>query len=160
MTGMEASIPSTGPINAPVYPSISHEELGRLLQKYGYDAEPVHEEGRIGYRTLTQPRFTAWLQTPFNLRPGEFASVFLFACVNQPAAISVAVIQALRWKTIYAHVDMNRQGRLAATHTLVVSGGITEYYLRNQLWHWKRDLELLRDEVRKQGRLPAGSTVH
>ncbi|MEX0733233.1 MAG: hypothetical protein WD944_11345 [Steroidobacteraceae bacterium] len=53
--------------------------------------------------------------------------------VDLPAAISAAVIQASRWKTMYAHVDMNRHGRLAATHTLVVCGGITEYYLRDQL---------------------------
>jgi hypothetical protein len=119
MGAMKDSIPSTGPVRTLVYPSISHAEFGRLLQKYGYDAEPVHEKGRIGYRTLTQPRFTAWLQTPFDLRPGEFAAVFLFVC-----------------------------------------GGITEYYLRNQLWHWMRDLKRLRVEVRKQTRLLAGSTVH
>ena len=51
-------------------------------------------------------------------------------------------------------------GALVATHTLVVSGGITEYYLRDQLWHWTRDLEKVRDEARKQLGRVFGRTVH
>jgi hypothetical protein len=157
---MEDAIPSTGPFRTLVNPSISHAEFGRLLQKFGYDAESVNEEGRIGYRTLTEPRFTAWMQTPFKGRPGEFASVFLFECVKLPVVISAAVIRALRSKTMCAHVDMDRRGGLAAMHTLVVCGGITEYFLRNQLWYWKRDLERIQNEVRKHSGLLTGSTVH
>ena len=65
---MNDAIPSSGPITTQVYPAISHAEFGRLLAKYGYDTEPVCELGRIGYRTLSQPRFTAWMQTPFKGR--------------------------------------------------------------------------------------------
>jgi hypothetical protein len=150
----------SGPVQTLVYPSIGHAELGRLLQKHGYDAEAIGEDGRNGYRTLSQPSFTAWLQTPFPGRPGEFAAIFLSATFNLPATVSAEVVQAMRWNTMYAHVDMKLHGRLAATHTLVVSGGITEYYLRDQLWHWMRDLELIRNEVRKQLRLVPGQTVH
>jgi hypothetical protein len=150
----------SGPVQTLVYPSIGHAELGRLLRKHGYDAEAIEEDGRSGYRTLSQPRFTAWLQTPFDKRPGEFAAIFLWAAINLPAAVSAEVIQTMRWKTMYAHVNMNPRGRLTATYTLVVSGGITEYYLRNQIWHWARDLELIRNEVRKQLRLVLGRTVH
>lgn len=157
---MEKQDALSGPIRTLVYPSIGHVELGRLLQKYGYDAEAIEEDGRRGYRTLSQPRFTAWLQTPFAGRAGEFAAIFLWAAFDLPAAVSAEIIQAMRWKTMYAHVDMNADGRLLTTHTLVISGGITEYYLRNQLWHWVRDLELIRNEARMQLRLVLGQTVH
>ncbi len=151
---------AAGPVRTLVYPSIGHAELGRLLQKDGYDAEAIENDGHSGYRTLSQPRFTAWLQTPFPGRPGEFAAIFLWAALVLPASVSAEVIQAMRWKTMYAHLHMNPQGRLLATHTLVVSGGITEYYLRNQLWHWTRDLECIRIEIRRQLRLVLGQTVH
>ena len=157
---MNEVIPATGPVTTLVYPSIGHAEFGRLLQKYGYDAEPVNEDDRIGYRTLSQPRFTAWMQTPFNQRPGEFAAIFLFERISLTVALSSDVIQALRGKLMYAQLDVNRQGRLFVSHTLVVGGGITEYYLRNQLWHWKSDLTQVRNEIRKQGRRVLGQTVH
>ena len=59
-----------------------------------------------------------------------------------------------------AHMDINRHGRLVVAHTLILGGGITEYYFRDQLWYWMRDLERIRDEIRKQSRLAAGSTLH
>ncbi|MFZ2508418.1 MAG: hypothetical protein WAW79_08115 [Steroidobacteraceae bacterium] len=114
---MEQQDALSGPIRTLVYPSIGHVEFGRLLHKHGYDAEAIEEHGRCGYRTMSQPRFTAWLQTPFS-------------------------------------------GRLLMAHTLVISGGITEYYLRDQLWYWVRDLERIRDEIRKQLRRVLGQTVH
>ena len=157
---MNEVVPSTGPVTTLVYPSISHAEFGRLLQKYGYDAEPVTEEDRIGYRTLSQPRFTAWMQTPFKPRPGEFGGVFLFECYALPAGLTAAVIQALHGRLMYAHAEPKRNGSLAVAFTLVISGGITEYYLRDQLWHWKNDLTKVRDEIRKQGRRTLGMTVH
>ena len=150
----------SGPIQTLVYPSIGHAELGRLLQKHGYDAEAIEEDGRSGYRTLSQPGFTAWLQTPFPGRPGEFAAIFLWATFKLPTTVSTEVIQALHWNAMYAHMDMKPGGRLVSTYTLAVSGGITEYYLRNQLWFWIRDLECIRNEVRKQLRLALGQTVH
>lgn len=58
------------------------------------------------------------------------------------------------------YVSMNRLGQLVTTYTLVVSGGITEYYLRNQFWHWACDLKLIRSEANKQSRLVLGQTVH
>ncbi len=157
---MESQNLLSGPLRTLVYPSIGHAELGRLLQKYGYDAEAIEEDGRSGYRTLSQPRFTAWMQTPFTGRPGEFAAIFLWASAHLPARVSAEVIQALRWKTMCAHMDMQPGGELLSTHTLVVCGGITEHYLRNQLWYWVRDLERIRNEVRKQLRLVLGQTVH
>jgi len=157
---MNDAIPSSGPITTQVYPAISHAEFGRLLAKYGYDAEPVNEADRIGYRTLTQPTFTAWMQTPFKLRADEFAAVFLFARYSLPAALSAAVLQAMRGKAMCAHLDMRRDGGLFADHTLVVLGGITEYHLRSQLWYWKRDLQELRREIHRQCRLMLGTTVH
>jgi hypothetical protein len=151
---------AAGSVRTLVYPSIGHAELGRLLRKHGYDAEAIEEDGRRGYRTLSQPRFTAWLQTPFPGRPGEFAAVFLWAALILPASVSAEVIQAMRLKTMHAHLHMNPHGRLLATYTLVVSGGITEYYLRNQLWHWMRDLECIHIEMRRQLRLVLGQPVH
>lgn len=157
---METQNLASGPVRTLVYPSIGHAELGRLLQKYGYDAEPIEEAGRSGYRTLSQPGFTAWLQTPFPERPGEFAAIFLWASFDLPAADSAEVIRAVNWKTMYAHVAFKPRGTLLATHTLVVSGGITEYYLRNQLWHWMSDLKSIREAVRKQAHSVAGQTLH
>jgi hypothetical protein len=151
---------ATGPIQTLVYPAIGHAEFGRLLQKFGYDAEAIKEKGRVGYRTLGVPRFTAWMQTPFPARPGEFAAIFLWARVRLPTRILADVLQAVRWKTMYAHLNVDRDGALVATHTLVVSGGITEYYLRNQLWHWVRDLAKIADEARRQLGLADGRTVH
>ena len=150
----------SGPVRTLVYPSIGHAELGRLLQKHGYDAEAIVEEGRSGYRTLSEPRFTAWMQTPFPGRPGEFAAIYLWAGFKTPASVSAEVIQAMRWKTMYAHLAMNRHGQLVMTYTLVVFGGITEYYLLNQLWYWASDLKDIRSEVSKQSRLVLGQTVH
>jgi hypothetical protein len=157
---MEEVVPTSGPITTLVYPSISHAEFGRLLQKYVYDAEPVTENERIGYRTLSQPRFTAWMQTPFQPRPGEFAAIFLCDRLHLTPGLAANVVQALRGKLMYAQLDVNRHGCLAASHVLVVGGGITEYYLRNQLWHWKSDLTTMRDEIRKQARRILGQTVH
>lgn len=157
---MNEAIPATGPLMTLVYPSIGHAEFGRLLAKYGYDAEAVEEDGRIGYRTLCVPRFTAWMQTPFEPRPGEFGAIFLFERFQLTESLAAAVVQAARPRMIFAHIDMRRNGGFAATHTLVVSGGITEYYLRNQLWHWKRDLERIRLEIGVQARRVLGTTVH
>jgi hypothetical protein len=157
---MEETIPSTGPINAPVYPSIGHEELGRLFQKFGYDAEALPDGKDKGYRTLSEPRFTAWMQTPFTPRPGEYAAVFLHTYWDLPSAISAAVLQATRFKMSVAHLDRNKHGRLVVAHTLILCGGITEFYLRDQLWRWMRDLQQVRDEVKKQSRLAAGWTLH
>ncbi len=39
-------------------------------------------------------------------------------------------------------------------------GGITDYYLRDQLWQWARDLERIRSEACRQLRLVLGRTVH
>jgi len=151
---------STGPIQTLVYPAIGHAEFGRLLQKYGYDAEAIKDKDRMGYRTLGAPRFTAWMQTPFHKRPGEFAAIFLWARLRLQAAIVGDVLQAVRWKTMYAHLNVDRDGALVAAHTLVVSGGITEYYLRDQLWHWARDLKKISNEARRQLGLAYGRTVH
>lgn len=150
----------SGPIQTLVYPSIAHAEFGRLLQKFGFDAEPVADDGRIGYRILGIPRYVAWMQTPFPERPGEFAAIFLLVGFSLPVNVSAEVVRALRWQTMLAHLDVNRSGGVSATHTLIVCGGITEYYLRDQLWHWSRDLERICEEVRRQRQLAAGRTVH
>jgi hypothetical protein len=157
---MEEALPSSGPIQAAVYPSISYDEFGRLLRKFGFPAEPVAENDRFGYRTLAEPRFTAWMQTPFKGRPDEFAAVFLHGFLDLPPAVALASVQALNWKLMVAHVAASGFGRLAVAHTLIVYGGITELHLRDQLWHWSRDLHRVRDEVRKQARRAAGATLH
>ncbi len=143
-----------------VYPSISSGELGRLLLDNGYDAVPLPGTPPIGYRVLTQPRFRALLQTPFDRRPGDFGAIFLSAYTSLPAALSESVAQAVRSKTMFAHVLVNALGHLTASHTVVVVGGVTKYYLRDQLWYWKNDLEKICDEVRRQARAQAGATLH
>ncbi len=90
----------------------------------------------------------------------EFASIFLHGQVHLPYAVAAASVHELNWKMMVAHVTTNRRGHLVASHTLVVCGGITEYYLRDQLWYWVKDLELIRAEVRKQTRRAAGSRLH
>lgn len=157
---MSETLPTYGPVNTNVYPSISYEEFGRLFRKYGYAAEALIDQGRFGYRTLTDPHFGAWMQTPFRGRPDEYASIFLHGQVDLPPVVAAAALHDINWKLMVAHVTMNRRGRLVASHTLVVCGGITEYYLRDQLWHWTKDLALIRAEVRKQTRRAAGSTLH
>lgn len=157
---MEEALPTSGPIQAAVYPSISYDEFGRLLRKYGFPAEPLVDAGRFGYRTLTEPRFTAWMQTPFKGRPDEYAAVFLHGFIDLRPAVALASVHALNWKLMVAHVTTSGFGRLAVAHTLIVNGGITEYYLRDQLWHWSRDLRCIRDEIRKQARRAAGATLH
>jgi len=37
---MEEALPTSGPIQAAVYPAISYEEFGRLLRKYGAASTP------------------------------------------------------------------------------------------------------------------------
>lgn len=160
MWGMANAIPTSGPLQTNVYPSISYEEFGRLLRKYGYAAEALIDQNRFGYRTLAEPNFSAWMQTPFRGRPDEFASVFLHGQVDLPFAVAAAAVHDINWKMMVAHVTLNRRGRLVASHTLVVCGGITEYYLRDQLWYWTKDLQRIRAEVRKQTRRAAGSTLH
>ncbi len=157
---MSETIPAYGPLKTNVYPSIGYEEFGRLLRKYGYAAQALIDQGRFGYRTLAEPCFRAWMQTPFRGRPDEFAAVFLHGQVDLPYDFAAASLQELNWKMMVAHVATNRRGRLVAAHTLTVSGGITEYYLRDELWRWTKDLERIRAEVRKQTRRAAGSTLH
>jgi hypothetical protein len=160
MGRMSETIPAYGPLKTDVYPSISYDEFGRLLRKYGHPAEAILDRNRFGYRTLTEPRFGAWMQTPFRRRPDEFASVFLFSQADLAPADAATIMRGINWKMMVAHVSTNGRGRLFAAHTLVVCGGITEYYLRDQLWYWTKDLELIRAEVRKQTRRAAGSTLH
>jgi hypothetical protein len=160
MGGMAATIPTSGPIETAVYPSISYDEFGRLLRKYGYAAESLIDRNRFGYRTLAQPYFAAWMQTPFRGRPDEFASVFLHSQVDLPPVAAAAAVHELNWKMMVAHVTTNRRGRLVASHTIIVCGGITEYYLRDQLWYWTKDLARIRAEVCRQTRRAAGSTLH
>ena len=157
---MAESFPTSGPVTTSVYPSISYDEFGRLLRKFGYAAEPVFDQSRFGYRTLVEPRFRAWMQTPFRGRADEFASVFLHGQVRLPYTIAAASVHQLNWKLMVAHVTTNRHGRLVASHTIIVCGGITEYYLRDELWRWTKDLACIRAEVRKQSRRAAGSTLH
>jgi len=157
---MAEPLPTSGPVTTSVYPSISYDEFGRLLRKFGFAAEALIDRGRFGYRSLAEPSFGAWMQTPFRGRPDEFASIFLHGQVHLPYAIAAASVHELNWKLMVAHATTNRRGRLVASHTLIVCGGITEYYLRDQLWYWVKDLELIRAEVRKQTRRAAGSTLH
>jgi hypothetical protein len=157
---MSETLPGYGPIQTDVYPSISYEEFGRLLRKYGYAAEALVDQNRFGYRTLAMPYFGAWMQSPFRRRPDEFASVFLFHHVDAAPGDATAIMRVINWKMMVAHVSANGRGRLYAAHTLVVTGGITEYYLRDQLWYWVKDLGRIRAEVRKQARRAAGSTLH
>lgn len=157
---MEDAIPDSGPINAPVHPSLGLTDLGALLRDAGFDAEPYEDDGRVGYRMLTEPRFTVLLQTPFDKRPGEYCALFLHGSVRLTPDTSAAVIHALRLKTMFAHLATNLSGRLFATHTIIIAGGVTAFYLRNQLWHWQKDLRMLQDEVRKQTRRVLGQTVH
>ena len=157
---MEEVLPTPRLVTAPVYASINHAELGRLLHKYGYDAERIDDDGRPAWRTLTSPRFTAFPQSPFRSQPGEFESVFLYAYVFGTPAISAAVIRNLQWKTVFAHLIMHKSGHVAATHSIQLTGGVSERFVREQLWTWMRDLERVLDEVRKQHRKAAGSTLH
>lgn len=157
---MEETIPSTGPISALVHPSLGHQDLGAILRDAGFDAEPFEDGERIGYRTLTQPRFTVQLQTPFDKRPGEYAALFLYGRIQLTPAIAAEVIRLQRSRTMFAHLDVSRRGRLFVNHTVVIAGGVTTHYLRNQLWHWQKDLEQICHEVRRQMRLAAGSALH
>jgi hypothetical protein len=160
MVGMAPTLPTSGPIETSVYPSISYEEFGRLLRKYGYAAEALVDRNRFGYRTLAEPCFRAWMQTPFRGRPDEFASVILHGRVRLPFEVTAATLHDIDWKMMVAHVAATRRGNLVASHTLVVCGGITEHYLRGQLWYWFKDLRTIHAEVRKLTRRAAGSTLH
>lgn len=157
---MSDDIPSSGPVSSLVYPAISHDEFGRLLRKYGYDAEVIVEHGRIGYRTLTVPRFSAWMQTPFRGRPDEFAAIFLFERYFLTPPLSAEVVRALGGALTCAHAYSRHQGGFMVDHTLIVCGGITEYYLRDELWRWQRDLERVRKEIGRHCRQALGTTVH
>jgi hypothetical protein len=158
---MDETLPTSGPIQAAVYPALSYDEFGRLLRKFGYPAQPALDQGRFGFRTLTEPRFSAWMQTPFRHgRHDEFASVFLFGHVTVPTLIAPAALRALQWELMFAHLTLKHASRLVATHTLVVHGGVTEHYIREQLGYWVGDLERIRIEVRSQTRRAMGSQRH
>jgi hypothetical protein len=158
---MNDMLPTSGPIEAPVYPAISYEEFGRLLRKFGFPARAMLDQDRFGYRTLAEPRFGAWMQTPFRFgRHDEYASVFLFAHMTMPTVAAPAILRNLHWQLMFAHVAPRGPHRLVATHTLIVHGGVTEQHIREQLGYWVGDLERIRDEVRAQTRRAAGSTLH
>jgi hypothetical protein len=108
---MAEKLPFEGPVQTLVYPSIGRAELGRLLRNHGYGAEAIEDDGRIGFQTLIATGFTAWLQTAHSIRPDEFAAIFLVVNFALPAAASAAVAQAMRWKTMYAHLDVSSQAR-------------------------------------------------
>jgi hypothetical protein len=158
--GMEEIMPRCETLTTQVYPSLNGEAFGWLLRKFGYVIEPVTERAQPGYRVLTRPKFRALLQTPCDARPGEFAGVFLYAYLHATPEISAAVLQDMRWKTLFAHLTMHREGHIAATHTIFVCDGITESYLQGQLSYWTRDLDDVRRAVIRQARLLAGSTLH
>jgi hypothetical protein len=41
-----------------------------------------------------------------------------------------------------------------------LAGGVSERFVREQLWTWMRDPERVRDETSKRLRKAAGSTLH
>jgi len=160
MGGMEELMPRCETLTAQAYPSLNHEAFGWLLRKFGYVIEPVRDDGRPGYRVLTQPKFRAILQTPCDARPREYAGIFLYAYLYATPEISATVLRSVRGSPLLAQLAMHRQGHLAAMHNILVSDGITESYLRSQLAFWRRDLEDVRGAVIRHARSLAGSTIH
>ena len=160
MDAMEHIEQVTGPVSALVYPTIRFEELGRLLHKFGFDAERIDDGGGPAWRTLGSPRFTALLPNTRGSRPSASEFVFLYAHLFSTHDISPTVVRDLRWKTIYAHLIVHNSGHIAATHDLMLAGGVTERYLREQLRTWRRDLEIVRNAIRNQLRRAAGSSLH
>ena len=158
---MEDALPTSGPIQAAVYPAISYDEFGRLLRKFGYPAQPAVDQGRFGYRTLNEPRFSAWMQTPFRHgRHDEFASVFLFGHVALATVMAPAALLALQWRLMFAHVALKPPNRIVVTHNIIVHGGVTEHHIREQLGYWVDDLTRIRNLARAQAWRDAGSQVH
>ena len=158
---MEDALPTSGPIQATVYPAISHDEFGRLLRKFGYPAQPAVDQGRFGYRTLNEPRFSAWMQTPFRHgRHDEFASVFLFGHVALATVMAPAALLALQWRLMFAHVALKPPNRIVVTHNIIVRGGVTEHHIRDQLGYWVDDLTRIRNLARAQAWRDVGSQVH
>ena len=158
---MEDALPTSGPIQTAVYPAISYDEFGRLLRKFGYPAQPAIDRGRFGYHTLAEPRFSAWMQTPFRRgRHDEFASVFLFGYVALAAVIAPAALLALQWRLMFAHVALKPPNRVVATHNIIVHGGVTEHHIREQLGYWVDDLKRIRALAHAQAWRAAGLQVH
>lgn len=153
-------MPGYEPILAPVYPSIGFDELGRLLREAGYDIEAIAQDPRPTYRMLTQPGFTIELTTPFSPRPGEYGAIHLWTRMPLPSRILADVLREMRWRCTFAHLLIDQRGNLVMWRQVVVFGGITAYYLRDQFWYWRKDLERVCQEVRKFLALSRGWRLH
>lgn len=54
----------------------------------------------------------------------------------------------------------NGRGTLVVVQQIIVGGGITAYYLRDQFWHWCQTLKDVRDAVRSNLARLQGETLH
>jgi hypothetical protein len=132
------------PVLAPVYPSIGFEDLGRLLRDNGYDIEPVAEAPRPTYRALSAPQFTIELTTPFARRPGEYGLIHLWTRMRVARQVLTDLLPVMRLRSTFAFLFLDNRGSLVVSHQVVVTGGVTAYYLRDQFWYWSRNLERIR----------------
>ncbi|MFZ2509173.1 MAG: hypothetical protein WAW79_11960 [Steroidobacteraceae bacterium] len=153
-------MPNYEPILAPVYPSIGFDELGRLLREAGYDIEAIAQNPRPAYRMLTKPGFTIELTTPFNLRPGEYGVIHLWARMPLPPRILADVLREMPLQCGFAHLLTDQRGNLVMCQHVVVAGGITAHYLRAQFWYWRKDLEQVCQEVRRSLAPSTGWRLH
>jgi hypothetical protein len=140
---------SQGTVLAPVYPSISYEELGRLLREAGYDIEPVENGGRPTYRTLNEPRFMIRLVNPVEQRPGEFKDITVWTRVAVSPAELADVIHRTKAQNVLALLLADRIGHLVVIHEIMVAGGVTPDYLKSQFFHWRTDLQQVLGVVRE-----------
>ena len=145
---------------APVYPSIGIEELGALLRQSGYELEPISGSPRPGYRALTEPRFTVELTTPFSPRPGEFGIIHLWTRIAVPPAVLADSLAKMRLRSTFAFLFADQRGNLVVSHQVVVIGGVTKHYLRDQFWYWRKNLERVQEMVRSSLAASAGLTLH
>jgi hypothetical protein len=148
------------PILAPVYPSIGFEDLGNLLRKNGYEIEPIARKPWPGYRTLTEPRFTIELTSPFSKRPGEYGLIHMWTRIHLPPPVLADVIQRMQTRSTFAHLLVDHRGNLVVTYQVVVIGGVTAHYLRDQVWYWRKNLERVHETVRAALAAASGQILH
>lgn len=151
---------SQGTVLAPVYPSISYEELGHLLREAGYDIEPVENGGRPTYRTLSEPRFIIALVGPSEPRPGEYYSISLWTCIVVAPPVLVDVLHRTKSRNMVALLLADRGGHLVVMHDVLVGGGVTAHHLKSRFSFWRDDLKRVLEVVRESQGAPAGRTLN
>jgi hypothetical protein len=121
----------------PVLSALTLGDVGRLLRSEGLVIWPLQDPARPGFRTIDRPRFEVCPFYETSKGSGRYRALQLrFATKFEPEGGDAVRREVGRW---FARGGLwtNDEGLVWILQTLVLSGGVTEDYLRHQVRAWR-----------------------